>query len=90
MRRLRYPRSVVREVSYRISRGDVFGTLPRLADLALRGGDLAALGFKGPEIGKTLEGLLDRVITGELPNERDALLKAAEIASVRRKERLIK
>ncbi|MDR1329145.1 MAG: polynucleotide adenylyltransferase [Oscillospiraceae bacterium] len=83
LRRLRYPRSVVREVSYRISRGDVFGTLPRLADLALRGGDLVALGLKGPEIGKMLESLLDRVITGELPNERDALLKAAEITSVR-------
>ncbi|MDR1329526.1 MAG: DUF3786 domain-containing protein [Oscillospiraceae bacterium] len=77
LRRLRYPRSVVREVSYRISRGDVFGVLPRLADLALRGGDLAALGFKGPEIGKMLESLLNQVITGELPNERAALLKDA-------------
>ena len=33
-------------------------------------------GLSGPALGRTLEALLDGVIAGELPNEREALLAA--------------
>ena len=46
--------------------------------LAISGSDLIALGAKpGPNLGLILSALLDAVISGELPNEPDALLKAA-------------
>ena len=46
-----------------------------LKTLAVKGADLIALGFTpGPELGQTLNGLLEKVLTGELPNDRDALL----------------
>lgn len=47
-----------------------------LKQLAVRGGDLLALGLRGPEIGRSLQFLLDAVIDGTLPNERDALRDA--------------
>ncbi len=54
-----------------IARGDVCLSL---ADLALRGGDLAALGYpKGPAMGDLLNALLSAVIDGEVKNEREAL-----------------
>lgn len=50
----------------------------RLKDLAVNGSDLLALGIPvGAEIGKTLHALLDAVIDGALPNEKEPLLKAA-------------
>ena len=50
-------------------------------DLAINGNDLLALGFpKGPEIGKALNALLEAVLSGELPNEREALLEAVRIS----------
>ena len=46
-----------------------------LKDLAVNGRDVIAAGIKpGPEVGRVLEGLLERVLSGEIPNERDALL----------------
>ena len=46
-----------------------------LKTLAVKGADLMALGFTpGPELGQTLNGLLEKVLTGELPNDRDTLL----------------
>ncbi len=48
-----------------------------LRDLALRGSDLDALGLQGPAVGKTLRALLDEVMAGRLPNQREALLEAA-------------
>jgi len=48
-----------------------------LKQLAVRGGDLLALGLSGPAVGAALEALLGRVMDGELPNEREALLAAA-------------
>ncbi|NLL36904.1 MAG: HD domain-containing protein [Fretibacterium sp.] len=49
-----------------------------LKDLALKGGDLIALGVPpGPEIGRILKELLEQVLDEHLPNERDALLEAA-------------
>ena len=46
-----------------------------LRQLAVRGDDLLALGLRGPAVGKALDMLLNRVIDGELPNERAALLE---------------
>lgn len=43
--------------------------------LALKGGDLLALGMQGPEIGATLDRMVEAVIEGRLPNEKEALLK---------------
>ncbi len=47
-----------------------------LKDLAVNGRDLIALGYKGKEIGIALDSLLEKVIGGELPNEKDTLLKS--------------
>lgn len=46
-----------------------------LRQLAVKGGDLLALGLRGPAVGRTLDMLLNRVMDGELPNEREALLE---------------
>ena len=49
-----------------------------VAHLAVSGEDLAAVGVpRGKTLGDTLEALLLRVIDGDLPNEREALLAAA-------------
>lgn len=47
-----------------------------LKHLAVNGNDLMALGLQGPAVGQALNRLLDLVIDGSLPNERDALLTA--------------
>lgn len=50
-----------------------------LGELAIGGKELATLGIKnGPELGRILNLLLDRVIDGELPNERETLINEAE------------
>ena len=50
-----------------------------LSELAIDGEDLIRLGMRpGRRIGKLLSELLDEVIDGKLPNEREALLRAAE------------
>ena len=43
--------------------------------LAVRGGDLAALGLRGAEIGAALDGMVEAVIGGRIPNEKEALLE---------------
>ena len=49
-----------------------------LGDLAVNGRDLTAVGLPaGAELGRTLNALHRRVLLGELPNERGALLAAA-------------
>lgn len=48
-----------------------------LKHLAVRGSDLLTLGLSGPAVGAMLNRLLDQVVDGELPNERDALLRFA-------------
>lgn len=45
-----------------------------LKNLALRGGDLTALGYQGKEVGDALTFLLDAVLDGKTKNEREALL----------------
>ena len=50
-----------------------------LRQLAVSGADLLHLGCSsGIRIGQTLDMLLDKVIAGELPNDKDALLAAAK------------
>lgn len=46
-----------------------------LRDLAVRGSDLTALGLRGPAVGETLQRLLDAVMDGEAPNEKESLLR---------------
>ena len=47
-----------------------------LGDLAVNGRDMLALGLRGPAVGQMLDFLLEQVLDGALPNERDALLRA--------------
>lgn len=50
-----------------------------LRDLAVTGKDVMAAGIPaGPQVGRVLQALLDRVINGELPNDREVLLEAIE------------
>ena len=44
-----------------------------LRDLAVNGNDLKALGLKGPALGEALNQLLEAVMDGRVPNEKDAL-----------------
>ena len=50
-------------------------------DLAVNGKDLTAMGYQGKAVGEILEVLLERVVDGELPNEREILLKTVETFS---------
>ena len=50
-----------------------------LKTLAVKGGDLASIGVTpGKEMGKLLAALLEKVIDGDLPNEKSALLEYAK------------
>lgn len=49
-----------------------------LADMAVNGSDLIALGFKGKETGVCLNALLELIIDEILPNDRAALLDRAK------------
>lgn len=49
-----------------------------LKQLAVNGRDLMALGLQGSEIGAALDELLQKVMDGELPNEKEALLAALQ------------
>lgn len=50
----------------------------KLDKLAVRGGDMAALGLKGKEIGQMLDELLLLVVDERVPNEKTALIETAE------------
>jgi tRNA nucleotidyltransferase (CCA-adding enzyme) len=47
--------------------------------LAINGADLTAIGLSGPAVGRELSRLLDAVISGEIPNEREALVACARL-----------
>ena len=49
-----------------------------LGSLAVKGQDMASLGLRGREIGAMLSLLLDRVIDGDLQNDRETLIEYAE------------
>ncbi len=51
--------------------GDCFS----LDRLAVRGGDLTALGLRGPAVGAALRELLEQVMDEKLPNDREMLLE---------------
>ena len=54
-----------------VARGQCFS----LKDLAVDGRDVIAAGTApGPEVGRALDRLLEQVLSGEVPNEREALL----------------
>ena len=47
-----------------------------LKDLAVNGRDVIAAGIApGPEVGQVLNGFLQQVLNGEVPNDREVLLK---------------
>lgn len=48
----------------------------KLKDLAVNGNDIIKLGFKGREVGEILEKLLEKVINGDLKNEKEELLNS--------------
>ncbi|NJP39541.1 HD domain-containing protein [Oscillospiraceae bacterium HV4-5-C5C] len=73
-RRLAYLRQLDSLVQDELNRGSCFS----LKDLAVNGRDLMALGLSGPAVGQGLQALLDRVVDGNLPNERQILLRAAQ------------
>lgn len=53
-----------------------------LKDLAVHGRDVLAAGIApGPEVGRTLNSLLEKVLNGELPNDRQVLLEQLHPAS---------
>ena len=49
-----------------------------LKDLQVSGRDMLDLGLRGRAVGSMLERLLDGVLEGQLPNEREALLEAVK------------
>lgn len=56
-------------------------------DLPVKGGDVMALGVPaGPQVGRILEGLLDGVLDGTCPPEREALLERLKQVINERKE----
>ena len=55
-----------------------------LKQLAVDGRDMMRLGLAGKAVGEMLEMLLSAVIEGTLPNERDALLTAAQQEMMRK------
>ena len=56
-------------------------------DLPVKGGDVMALGVPaGPQVGRILEGLLDDVLDGACPPEREALLERLKQVINERKE----
>lgn len=49
-----------------------------LKDLAVRGGDVTALGIKGKSVGECLNSLLEQVMNESIPNDRKVLLEEAK------------
>ena len=49
-----------------------------LKQLAVNGDDMLSLGLSGRRVGRTLDALLNAVIEGELPNDKQKLLEAAK------------
>lgn len=55
------------------------GAVYAVKDLEISGGDIISLGCpEGPEVGRILDELFKRYISGEIMNSREELLKAAE------------
>jgi len=54
------------------------GACCELSDLAVNGGNMAAIGFRGRGIGMALDKLLAEVAAEKLPNQKDDLMKRAK------------
>ncbi|MBR3560509.1 MAG: CCA tRNA nucleotidyltransferase [Oscillospiraceae bacterium] len=54
------------------------GACCELSDLAVNGGDMAAIGFRGKAIGAALQKLLEEVAAEKLPNEKANIMRRAE------------
>lgn len=64
------------------------GACCRTDQLAVNGRDLLAAGIPpGPEVGRTLQALLDQVVRGSLPNQKQSLLAAVRPPRPEEKER---
>jgi tRNA nucleotidyltransferase (CCA-adding enzyme) len=63
---------VIQEAERIVERGDCF----TLGTLAVDGNDLIEIGFRNKQIGTKLRILLDKVITGQLENEKEPLLNS--------------
>ena len=62
-------RNIAKEI---IAKNECFS----VKDLAIKGGDLIAIGIKpSPEMGKILDFLLEKVMDGEIPNEKEKLIE---------------
>ena len=56
------------------------GACYTLGQLAVSGSDLAAIGLRGPAIGQMLHHLLEQVAAGNAENEKEILLKIAQVS----------
>ena len=74
----RYRQKDIDRVESMLNRELEKGNCFSLKQLAVNGNDLLALGLSGPEVGQTLQNLLNQVMDGTLPNRRDALLAAVQ------------
>ena len=46
----------------------------KISDLSVNGNDLVSLGYKGKEIGETLEKILDKILKNELENSKEKII----------------
>ncbi len=67
----------LKQVELQISKIEEEKLCLNLSDLAVSGNDIAALGFKGKQIGKVLNQLLNSVVEEKVPNNRDDLIETA-------------
>ena len=72
----RYRQKDIGRIEQMLDREIEKGSCFSLRQLAINGNDLLGLGLSGPEIGRTLQRLLEQVMDGRLPNDRDTLLEA--------------
>ena len=77
------------KVEYRLAKLDELGEMAKqilaerqclsLKDLAVNGNDVMAAGIEpGPEVGRILNGLLEQVLSGKVPNRRETLLELVQ------------
>ena len=67
------------EAPTRLSRLLENGAPYKISDLKINGTDLISLGVGGKEIGTVLSSLLFAVMSGDVPNEKNALLEASKL-----------
>ncbi|MBA3657048.1 MAG: hypothetical protein H0W69_06835 [Gemmatimonadaceae bacterium] len=70
------------ESVYRRALRIAFNDPVEVSDLAVDGTDLAKLGIRGPEVGRTLRRLLEIVIKDPISNTEDVLLEAAKVREI--------